>query len=130
MNKIRTLSAGLLLALAIFGITLALPVPAAAQFQENVSAACEGLSAAGGTGGCTGGGAALSKVIKTAISILSTVVGIAAVIMIIISGMRYVTSGGDASGVSSAKKGIIYALVGIAVAASAQIIVHFVLDRV
>jgi hypothetical protein len=130
MNKVRALSASLFVALAIFGITLALPAPVAAQFQDNVNAACEGLSAAGDTGGCTGGGAAITKVIRTAISILSIVVGIAAVIVIIISGMKYVTSGGDASSVSSAKKGIIYALIGIAIAASAQMIIHFVLDRV
>ena len=48
-------------------------------------------------------------------------------VMIIIAGFKYVTSGGDTNGVASAKNTIIYAIIGIVVAALGQILVHFVL---
>ena len=55
--------------------------------------------------------------------------GAISVIMVIIGGFRYVISGGDSSGVQSAKNTILYALVGLVVALSAQVIVSFVLSR-
>ena len=63
------------------------------------------------------------------INIFSAVVGVIAVIMIIVGGLRYITSGGDAGNVSTAKNTIIYALVGLVIVALAQLIVHFVLTQ-
>lgn len=63
------------------------------------------------------------------INIFSIVVGVIAVIMIIVGGLRYITSGGDTSKVGGAKTTIIYALVGLVVVAVAQLIVHFVLNQ-
>lgn len=68
-------------------------------------------------------------VITKAIQILAFVVGVAAVFSMVIGGFRMITSGGDASRAASARSGIIFALVGIVVAAAAQIIVSFVLSR-
>lgn len=64
---------------------------------------------------------------KTAVSILSMVVGLLSVIVIIISGMKFILSGGDSNKVSNAKNSLIYALVGLAVAALAQLLIRFVL---
>jgi len=61
---------------------------------------------------------------------LSVIVGVAAVIMIILSGLRYITSGGDASKVGAAKSSLIYALIGLVIVALAQVIVHFVFAKV
>lgn len=66
-------------------------------------------------------------VIKTVINILTAVVGILAVIMIIVAGFRYVTSGGSDEAVKGAKNTILYAVIGLVVVALAQIIVHFVI---
>ena len=71
----------------------------------------------------------LSGTIKTVVNILSAIVGVAAVIMVIVGGFRYVTSGGDSAGISSAKNTILYALIGLIIAALAQVIVRFVLGR-
>jgi hypothetical protein len=49
--------------------------------------------------------------------------------MVIISGFKYVTSGGDPQKVSGAKSTLIYAIVGLIVVALAQILVHFVLQQ-
>jgi hypothetical protein len=69
------------------------------------------------------------KIIKTAIRILSYVVGIAAIIGIVVSGIRFMTAGGDSNAVASARSGLIYSLVGIAVVVLAQVIVVFVLEK-
>ena len=56
-------------------------------------------------------------------------VGIVAVIMIIVGGFKYITSGGESSKVSGAQSTILYAVVGLVVVVLAQIIVHFVLNK-
>ena len=43
---------------------------------------------------------------------------------------RYITAQGDSSQISSAKNTLLYALVGLVIAALAQVIVHFVLSEV
>lgn len=71
----------------------------------------------------------VGNVISSVIDILSVVVGIAAVITIIVGGLKYITSSGDSSSVNSAKNTILYAMVGLAVVVLSQIIARFVLDR-
>jgi hypothetical protein len=60
---------------------------------------------------------------------MAILVGIASVIMILIGGFKYVTSFGDVPNLKSAKDTILFAIVGIIVAVSAQSIVVFVLSR-
>jgi hypothetical protein len=87
---------------------------------------CEGITG----GGCTtAGGNDISRVLRAVLQILSWVAGIAAVIMIIVAGLKYITSGGDSSSVASAKQSLIYALVGVIFVALAQAIVRFVLGE-
>lgn len=69
-------------------------------------------------------------VLTKAIQILAIVVGIAAVFSIVISGFKIITSGGDAGKVAGARSGVVFSLIGIVVAASAQVIVSFVLSRI
>lgn len=61
--------------------------------------------------------------------IVSIIVGIASVIMIIIAGLMFVTSGGDSNRVSTARNTVIYAIVGIVITALAQSIIIFVLNK-
>ena len=67
--------------------------------------------------------------LTTAIQILTFIIGITAVVVIIISGIRFVTSQGDPNTTNSARSGILYALVGLAVAAVAQAMISFVLNH-
>lgn len=62
--------------------------------------------------------------------IMAIIAGIAAVVMIIVSGIRYLTSGGDAQKVSSAKSSLIGAIVGLVIIVLAQTIITFVVKRV
>jgi hypothetical protein len=47
--------------------------------------------------------------------------------MIIVAGIRYTTSGGDASSVTAAKNTLMYSIIGLVVAILAFAIVNFVL---
>lgn len=71
----------------------------------------------------------INKLIKTVVNLLSIAVGIIAVIMIIIAGLRYVSSAGKEEAIKGAKNTILYAIIGLVIVALAQIIVHFVLKQ-
>jgi len=83
------------------------------------------------SGSCTGVDetSKVNNLITTIINVFSVVVGIVAVIMIIVGGFRYITSGGDSTKVTSAKNTILYAIIGLVIVALAQIIVKFVLNK-
>ena len=131
----------LLLSLAVLSSTLvvttavssaltlsAAPVVTVATTAESKNAVCAGVGLAGGN--CGDKGAGVTTVVKGIIKILSIIVGIAAVIMIIIGGFKYITSAGDTAGIASAKNTVIYALVGLVIVALAQTIVFFVMGKV
>ena len=94
------------------------------------SAVCEAIGSGADCDENANGSANVNGIIELIINILSTLVGVIAVIMIIISGFKYVTAAGDSSKVSSAKSTLIYALVGLIIVALAQLIVRFVLKSV
>lgn len=64
------------------------------------------------------------------LSIFALVIGIIAVIVIIISGLRMVVSGGDSNTITASRNAIIYAVVGLVIAAIAQSLVVFLLRRI
>lgn len=68
--------------------------------------------------------------IKRILNLMSAIVATIAVIMIVVGGARYVTSGGKQDSVAAAKTTIIYAIVGLIVVSLAQVVVHFVLNNV
>ncbi len=71
----------------------------------------------------------VSTVVKAAIDIFSLVVGIAAIIMIIVSGLKFIISGGESSNINAARSTLLYAVIGLVVVALAQFIVRFVLAK-
>jgi hypothetical protein len=75
-------------------------------------------------------GERVNGILHLVINIFSLVVGVVAVIMIIVGGFKYITSGGDSGNVTSAKNTILFAVVGLVVVALAQFIVRFVLEKV
>ena len=65
--------------------------------------------------------------------VLEIVFGIAgalALLMITISGLRYITSAGDPQKASNARNGVIYALVGLVLAIAAEAIVVFAVNNI
>jgi glucose uptake protein GlcU len=66
---------------------------------------------------------------KKIINTLLFVLGIIAVIMIVIGGIKYTASNGDASRVKSAKDTVMYSVIGLIVAIFAYAIVNFVVTQ-
>mgnify|MGYP001611949879 FL=1 len=69
-------------------------------------------------------------IITKIVNVLSIIVGIAAVIAIITAGIKFITSGSTPQEVTRSRELVIYAIVGLILAASAQIIVRYVLANV
>ena len=115
----------------LFVAGLTLTVPKAAYASTPQSDVCEGIGLADENGNCTepSNGLSVENLIHTTINILSYIVGVAAIIMVILGGFKYITADGDASKVTSAKNTIMYALIGLVVAALAQAIVLFVFKK-
>ena len=111
----------LVLSIAFSGIIALAGVSSvsAMTLQEGAEAArCDGCPADlfGDTG-----------VFKQVTNTILYIVGIIAVIMLIIGGIRYVISGGDAKKVTDAKNTVLYAIIGLIIAFLAFAIVNFVI---
>lgn len=88
---------------------------------------------AGAIGGLlpnSGPGSDTTAMVSTILSIVFGIVGALAFLFITISGFRYIVSAGDPQKTAQAKEGIIYSLVGLAVAVSAESIVSFFVHRI
>jgi len=122
------------ISLAILSVIAALSfVFAAPQVVSAVGAPVDVFTTA-----CSGNNAALCKsstgsglfgVIKIVIQVMLLIGGVIAVIMIILGGLRYMTSNGDQADVKSAKDTILYAIVGLVVAISGYSIVTWVVGN-
>lgn len=121
-----------------FIVLLFLSISIPAVFSPVIQAAspqqlsCEGSGGTWTDGKCvntSSNGPSLPATVKAAINILLFLIGVIAVIVIVIQGFRFVNSNGDTQAVSKAKNGIIFALIGVAVAFIAYAIVNFVLDQ-
>jgi hypothetical protein len=71
-----------------------------------------------------------SGILTEVTNIILFIVGILAVVMVIISGIRMATANGDPQAFNSARTGLIYALLGIVVAVLARAIVLFIVGRI
>lgn len=109
-----------MLAMGVMTVALATDGVSALTLQEGAEAArCDGCPADlfGDTG-----------VFKQITNTILYIVGIVAVIMLIIGGIRYVTSGGDAKKVTDAKNTVLYAVIGLIISLLAFAIVNFVIS--
>ena len=92
----------------------------ALTLQEGAQAAqCDGCP-----GDLFGDGGVFRQVTNTILYI----VGIIAVLMLIIGGIRYVVSGGDSKKVTDAKNTVLYAIIGLVICFLAFAIVNFVIS--
>lgn len=125
LKKITT-SALIVLALACGNAALAVPAYAATTAVDPSAQIQEGIDKAGG-GKATADD--LPAMIQNIINVLLFLIGTISVVMIIVGGIRYVTSNGDQAQVKAAKDTIMYAVVGVVVALLAFAIVNFVVDK-
>lgn len=67
---------------------------------------------------------------QSVLSIVFTIAGAVAVIMVVLGGISYILSAGDPQKTAKAKDTILYAVIGLAVAILANVIVVFVIGKV
>jgi len=67
--------------------------------------------------------------LQTILGVVFGIIGALALLIITVSGLRYITSSGDPEKTTRARNGIIYALVGLILAISAEAIVAFGVKR-
>lgn len=72
----------------------------------------------------------VNSIISNVTTKLLFFVGVACVIMIIYSGVQYITSAGDTSKTKKATQTMIYAIVGLVIAVMAYAIIWFVLNNI
>ena len=133
IKKIKTTLISLMAAAALI-VPFAVPagVYAATAEPSLTDSLCGGTGLTLSAGGdCVNADAetTVNDTISLALNIFSAIVGIIAVVMIIVGGVKYITSQGESANITSAKNTILYALVGLVVVALAQVIVRFVLNR-
>lgn len=117
-------------AIAVMAGVYLLPVATAGAVDVFGGACGAAGDSSGGSeicGAATGGETAES-IIKNVINLMLVILGMIAVIMIIIGGIRYATSNGDSNQITSAKNTVLYAVIGLIVAIFSFAIVNFVLD--
>jgi hypothetical protein len=129
MKRFISIFAGLALLLGLLSPAPALAATdifkdACSSGAANSSAVCKNGETT--TNPLTGSNGLVVKITR----IIAFVAGAAAVVIIMISGLRYINSGGDASKATQARNGIIYALVGLIVIISAQFIISLVMSRI
>ena len=129
-NKVKTVALAAVLAVAGVGAIATADTYAECTCVNNVasgdcSEAEKGMCAASG-GGTP---ATLDVTVKNIINGVLYVVGILAVVMVIIGGVQYTTSGGDSGAVTKAKNTILYGIVGLVIAILAYAIVNFVVGK-
>lgn len=71
----------------------------------------------------------VNGIIKTIVEVLLTAVGAISIIMIVIGGILFALSSGDAQKAAKARSTVLYAVVGLAVSLFASAIVNFVFNR-
>jgi len=120
MKYIKTLLIAIVLSLGVFAPLSATTVSALDPAGE----ALKGVNQSGGTGQ-----KALPKTIEIVVNLLFFILGVIAVIMLIVGGIKFTTSNGDSGQIKSAKDTILYAIIGLVVALLAYAIVRFVLQQ-
>lgn len=126
----------LLITLSLVLSLSAVLVPATAYGYDPFGGVCSGDQAKGSSL-CQGQGDSSQNpltgpkgLIRGIANILAIVSGLAAVIMIIIAGFRYITSGGEAAKTKEAKEMITGAIVGLLILTLASAFISFIIGRV
>jgi hypothetical protein len=122
MKKLKQLVALFALVMGV-GMVLA-PVPSVGAI-DILSPGCQANNS---SIVCKSKGDDAPSMFKIVINTLLYVLGMVAVVMIVIGGIRYTTSNGDAGSVKGAKDTILYSVVGLVVAILAYTIVNFVIS--
>lgn len=121
IKKFEMMVSAMLLAMLALSPLVASPVSAI-----NVFPACGDGSSSEICG--EAGGSSVAGLVATLTGLLFFVIGVIAVIVIIVSGIKYMTADGDSSKIKSAKDTLFYAVIGLVVSIMAYAIVIFIVN--
>ena len=140
LNSLRKKIAVLSTAIALVLVPVAAPVLVSADttggtdIQNNIACgtdlSIDQASTCNAQSDTLGGASKVNSIITTIVRVFSAIVGVISIIMIIVGGFQYITSGGDSNKITNAKNTIVYALIGLVFVALAQFLVQFVLNKV
>jgi len=121
-----------------FGLIVLVPSPVMAQRVDPFKQVCDGRGR--NSAACQDSQANQSQdnnaifgprgIITRIINVITIIVGIAAVVTIIMAGLKMITSGSNPQEVTRSREMILYAIVALVIAALAQAMVKFFLNRV
>ncbi len=123
-EKIKMATMGLAAVTTLAASALIVPSVGATPADKYISAESGAQQAA------TGDSRDLMSILNLIINVALGVIGFVAVVMIIMGGVQYTTSSGDAAKVTKAKNTIMYGVVGLVIALLAFAIVNFILTNV
>lgn len=108
------------LSLGVVSGALLLAPEASAQIETGLNAAGANMDQ----------GADVDGIVGNVVNVFLYIVGAVAVIMVIFGGFQYMTSAGDPSKASKGRNTVVYAIVGLLLAAFAYAIINYVLDEI
>lgn len=110
-----------------------LAVPASASAFDPFQTVCQTGGSSSSVCTTDAGGSSGTDPVTTKIAevteLIAYAAGIIAVIIIIVSGIRFMTSGGDSNSVNAARSTLIYAAIGLVVIAVGESLILFVLSK-
>lgn len=119
-----------LLIMAVLGTFL---IPASASAVDVFNGACSqgngGSSAACASRNSANPLTGPNGVLRKVTLVVAAVAGVGAVLVILLSGLKYIQAGGDPAKVADAKNTLMYAIVGLIIIAAAESIISFILSR-
>ena len=118
--------------MAVMGLAAVATLGASALMAPSVSAETPAQKYTGEAAqqAATGDTRDLMSILNLIINVALGVIGFVAVVMIIMGGIQYTTSSGDAAKVTKAKNTILYGIIGLVIALLAFAIVNFVLTQI
>ncbi len=111
--------------IAIFGLSLIPEITYADTNICNQSGVPEEVRRANG---CSGDSTSIDDVIVGIVNGIVGVLSLVSVIFIVVGGINYMTSAGDAGKIEKAKKTILYAVIGLVICVLAFAIVNFLIN--
>lgn len=114
----------------VFGVGVLVAVPASAINVFDSCAAEKAKPAAEQSPVCAEANTdSINNPIQSVIGLLLFAIGTISIVMIIVGGIRYVISNGEAARIKTAKDTILYAVIGLIVSMLAYVIVNFVVNQ-
>ncbi len=121
-----------ILVISLIFLSLFVFIPVTSVYGADLSdAACQAAEAIGGK--CVTeaeSNASIGGVIQKITNVLLFLVGAISAIMVIIGGIRFIVSNGDAQATASARNTVLYSIVGVIVAVSAYGIINFTISAI